>query len=98
MNSAHSAHQAKKIAREYENKFCKSNWNDIRVSIMQEVMQNKLLQHEDVRKALLKSGEAEIIENSPTDYFWGCGADGSGHNETGKTWMRIRDKIRASGL
>jgi len=34
------------------------------------------------------------MENSPTDYYWGCGKDGTGRNELGKILMKIRSKLR----
>ena len=37
-----------------------------------------------------------IIEDSPTDYYWGCGKDKTGRNELGKILMKVRNKIRKS--
>jgi predicted NAD-dependent protein-ADP-ribosyltransferase YbiA (DUF1768 family) len=39
---------------------------------------------------LRESGHEDIVEDSPTDYFWGEGADGTGQNMLGKLWMKIR--------
>jgi N-glycosidase YbiA len=41
---------------------------------------------------LQKSGTEDIIEDSPDDYFWGEGADGSGQNMLGRLWMKIRSE------
>lgn len=35
------------------------------------------------------------IKDSPRDWFWGIGADGTGNNELGKALMRLRDELRA---
>jgi predicted NAD-dependent protein-ADP-ribosyltransferase YbiA (DUF1768 family) len=35
-----------------------------------------------------------LIENSPTDYFWGCGANHTGENHLGKILMGVRTEIR----
>ena len=43
-----------------------------------------------MRAVLLATGEEELVENSPTDYEWGCGADGSGQNRYGKALMAVR--------
>jgi len=43
---------------------------------------------------LLSTGDAEIVENSPIDYYWGCGANGSGKNRLGIILMEVRDILR----
>jgi predicted NAD-dependent protein-ADP-ribosyltransferase YbiA (DUF1768 family) len=42
----------------------------------------------------LATGDEEIIENSPIDSYWGCGADGQGKNMLGKILMETRDILR----
>ncbi len=51
----------------------------------------KFQTHRDIRDILLSTGNAEIVENSPIDFYWGCGADGSGKNMLGKILMEVRD-------
>jgi predicted NAD-dependent protein-ADP-ribosyltransferase YbiA (DUF1768 family) len=34
------------------------------------------------------------VENSPIDYYWGCGADGSGKNNLGLILMEVREILR----
>ena len=84
VKNAKSSFRAKVIAKEHEKEFQRDNWEEIRVSVMEKLMRQKILQHEDVREALLKTGEAVIVENSSVDYFWGCGSDGTGQNQVGK--------------
>jgi predicted NAD-dependent protein-ADP-ribosyltransferase YbiA (DUF1768 family) len=43
---------------------------------------------------LLSTGETPIVENSPIDYYWGCGADGTGENRLGAILMDVRDTLR----
>ncbi|KAG6331540.1 hypothetical protein ID866_7550 [Astraeus odoratus] len=43
---------------------------------------------------LLGTGDAELIEDSPRDYFWGIGADKTGRNELGKALQRLRQELR----
>jgi ribA/ribD-fused uncharacterized protein len=50
----------------------------------------------ELAEILLSTGDQMIIENSPTDAYWGCGADGCGQNHLGKILMRIRQEIRES--
>ncbi len=69
------------------------DWSDRRVSVMREILSAKVAQHEDVRELLRKTGNREIIENSPVDSFWGVGPDGNGENVVGKIFMEIRDSL-----
>jgi ribA/ribD-fused uncharacterized protein len=66
------------------------------VAVVAEILRAKLAQHPEAREALTESGHEDIVEDSPTDYFWGEGADGSGRNMLGKLWMKIRDEMDAA--
>jgi len=39
---------------------------------------------------LLATEEELLVENAPRDYYWGCGADGSGQNKLGQVLMTVR--------
>lgn len=67
------------------------DWSDKKLAIVEEILRAKVAQHAEAREALIKSCGEEIVEDSPTDYFWGAGADGSGQNMLGRIWMKIRD-------
>lgn len=71
----------------------RSDWNEVKVGILADIVRAKVNQHVDVKKALLDTGEREIIEINPNDDFWGNGADGSGQNQTGKILMEIRSEL-----
>jgi len=43
---------------------------------------------------LLSTGEQDIVENAPGDYYWGCGKDGTGLNKLGLILVKVRSKIR----
>jgi N-glycosidase YbiA len=70
------------------------DWDQVKASIMKECLMAKFLQHKDIRDQLLATGDEELIEDSPIDYYWGCGADGSGLNMLGKLLMEIREELR----
>lgn len=72
----------------------REDWQDVKVSVMEELMRAKVGQNQDVKECLLKTGTKRIIENSPVDAFWGCGPDGNGQNMTGKLLMKIREELR----
>lgn len=66
------------------------DWGLVKNGIMTDVVTEKVKQHADVREKLLSTRNAIIIEDSPTDYYWGCGKDGTGLNWLGKILMIIR--------
>ncbi|HLO86753.1 MAG TPA: NADAR domain-containing protein [Nostocaceae cyanobacterium] len=70
------------------------DWDLVKTQIMRQAVLNKFLTHLDIREVLLVTGDEEIVENSPTDYFWGCGADQTGQNQLGKILMSVREEIR----
>lgn len=72
----------------------RTDWHDVKVAIMTEIVQAKVAQNQDVREMLLATGTKQIIENSPVDAFWGCGENGDGRNQMGKILMSIRDKLQ----
>ncbi len=69
----------------------REDWDLVKDNIMREVVRLKFEQHPDIFKKLKETGDATLIEDSPTDYYWGCGKDGTGKNMLGKILMEIRD-------
>lgn len=67
-----------------------TDWENIKRTVMKELLQAKLAQNEDVRLLLKKTGSRRIVENSPWDNYWGCGADSQGQNVMGQLWMELR--------
>ena len=78
-----------RISRENKEK-TPSGWLAERLGVMEEILRAKASQNEDVREALKKTGTRMIVENNPTDNFWGAGPSGKGENNVGKIWMKIR--------
>lgn len=72
----------------------RADWEQVKDEIMLAAVQRKFETHEALRALLLASGDEEIVENAPGDYYWGCGADGSGQNKLGKTLMAVRAHLR----
>ena len=60
---------------------------------MRYALMAKFTTHTDLRDALLATGNEELIENAPTDYFWGCGKLGGGQNMLGKLLMETRQVL-----
>lgn len=69
-------------------------WNEVKNDIMAECVMAKFLQNKDFLEQLLATGGAELVEDSPVDSYWGCGADGKGLNHLGKILMQTREKLK----
>lgn len=70
------------------------DWDVLKREIMKECCMAKFLQHPDLRQQLMATGTEELIEDSPVDFFWGCGADGTGQNVLGQVLMEIRSALQ----
>ncbi|MEO7001424.1 MAG: NADAR family protein [Ktedonobacterales bacterium] len=74
------------------------DWEEVKDDVMLRAVQCKFETHERLRKLLLSTGDEEIIEASPSDYYWGCGADGSGRNQLGRLLMLVRSRLRQTAV
>lgn len=72
----------------------REDWETVKFDVMKKALLAKFSQHEDLKRLLLKTGDAELVENAPKDYIWGCGTDGSGANHLGRLLMDVRADIR----
>lgn len=72
----------------------RADWSHVHIDKMETALRLKFTQHVDLKRLLLGTRSAELIEDSPRDWFWGVGADGTGRNELGKALMRLRDELR----
>jgi ribA/ribD-fused uncharacterized protein len=71
------------------------DWMEIKRDVMRKADTAKYAQYPDLAERLLACGEAEIIEDSPYDAFWGTGPDGAGENWAGRILMEVREALRA---
>lgn len=77
------------------------NWNDIKVSIMQDVIRAKFTQDDWCKKRLmaLQPGTLIINGNNKGDMFWGMDAKTKeGPNLLGMCIMKVRDVFVEAGL
>ncbi|KAF7374359.1 DUF1768 domain-containing protein [Mycena sanguinolenta] len=72
----------------------RSDWKDVNIQMMDLALWHKFTQHESLRKELLATDDAELVEDSDKDSFWGVGADRKGRNELGKALERLRTRLR----
>lgn len=97
IKQARSAHEAKQIAKANKDKV-RLDWPDIKLQIMEEILRAKLEQHPYVKNKLSETGIRKLIEDSPTDNFWGRGPDNHGQNHMGKIWMKLRAELQRTSV
>lgn len=71
----------------------RSDWEIVKDGVMLDAVRIKFQTHEKLARLLLSTGRRLIVENAPTDPYWGCGPDGSGLNKLGKILMTVRDEL-----
>jgi ribA/ribD-fused uncharacterized protein len=72
----------------------RADWEQAKDEIMRRAVLRKFETHGDIRAILLNTGDADIVENAPGDYYWGCGKDGTGLNRLGQILMEVRGILR----
>jgi ribA/ribD-fused uncharacterized protein len=75
----------------------RADWHEVKLDIMRRADAAKFHQHPDLAARLLATGDAELIEDSPAEPFWGTGPDGLGLNWAGRVVMEVRDQLRNAG-
>jgi N-glycosidase YbiA len=70
------------------------DWETVKVSIMRQAVEAKFEQHAELATLLLSTGDAELIEHTDADAFWGDGGDGSGRNMLGRILMDVREMLK----
>jgi N-glycosidase YbiA len=69
------------------------DWDLQKCEIMYRAVWQKFSTHLDIQQILLDTLDTEIVEDSPVDYFWGCGIDRSGQNQLGRILMQVRENL-----
>lgn len=72
----------------------RADWDAVKNDVMRRAVLRKFETHSDIRAILLSTADEQIIENAPRDYYWGCGADGTGLNMLGNILMEVRAILR----
>lgn len=72
----------------------REDWSEVKFRIMYELVWQKFHNCEELRRKLLDTGDAELIEgNTWGDIYWGI-CEGIGENNLGKILMRVRNAIK----
>ena len=73
----------------------RADWEAVKDDLMRAAVLRKFETHPEIRAVLIGTGDEEIVENAPGDFYWGCGADGTGRNMLGRILMEVRARLRA---
>ena len=71
----------------------RADWEDVKVDVMRDAVRAKFKSHPKLAAALMETGSEEIVENAPSDFFWGCGKTGTGENWLGRILMEVRSEL-----
>ncbi|HEX2898907.1 MAG TPA: NADAR family protein [Bacteroidia bacterium] len=69
-------------------------WDNVKDNIMLEAMRAKFSQHAELKTLLLATEDANLVEHTETDAYWGDGGDGKGLNKLGKILMKVREELQ----
>lgn len=74
----------------------RSDWESVKVSVMEEIVRAKFTQNEDLKWRLIGTGDAYLEEgNNWHDTCWGVDArTGEGRNHLGKILMKVRGELK----
>lgn len=92
IRKANSPMLAARLGRDRTQKL-RRDWDSARVSVMRAALRAKFTQHDDLRRLLLSTGDAKLIEHTANDAYWGDGGDGSGKNMLGRLLMELREVL-----
>ncbi len=74
--------------------YIRADWETVKDAVMERAVRRKFELHPELRALLLATGEEELQEAAPTDYYWGVGRDGNGQNKLGQILMRLRTELK----
>jgi ribA/ribD-fused uncharacterized protein len=92
IRNAHNSKQAAELGRSRKVPIRK-DWESVKDDIMYQAVLKKFQTHDSLRDRLLSTGNQDIVENAPGDYYWGCGKTGTGLNKLGCILMQVRSEL-----
>lgn len=94
INKASTPKMAKALGRTREFPI-RPDWDEMRDAVMLAAVRTKFRTHKVLAELLLSTGEEDLGEAAPGDYYWGVGGDGSGENRLGLILQRVRGELRS---
>ena len=92
IRTAKTPMEAARKGRDRKRKLRKG-WESMKDNVMREAVLQKFSQHSDLKKLLLSTGDAKLVEHTENDSYWGDGGNGSGKNKLGIILMEVRGKL-----
>ncbi len=72
----------------------RAEWESMKLDVMEACVRDKFTRNADLRRRLLETGDAELVEgNTWGDRFWGV-CDGEGENHLGRVLIKVRGELR----
>lgn len=71
----------------------REDWDRVKDNIMRKAVFAKFSQHDNLKKLLLSTQDAFLIEHTKNDSYWGDGRNGKGRNMLGQILMEVRDQL-----
>lgn len=72
----------------------RADWEEAKEAVMMGALRAKFTQHDKLRRLLLGTGDAELVEHTRNDVYWADGGDGSGQNRLGVLLMELRAELK----
>jgi ribA/ribD-fused uncharacterized protein len=93
IRAANSPMEAARMGRDRRRPM-RGDWEVVEDQVMFDAVLAKFTQYEELRQLLLSTGDANIIEHTERDRYWGDGGDGRGKNRLGQILMQVRQSLR----
>ena len=72
----------------------RKDWEEVKISIMHDIVKAKFSQNEDLKNKLLSTNDEHLEEgNTWGDRIWGT-VNGKGQNNLGKILMQVREELK----
>lgn len=73
----------------------RSDWEDVKLDLMERIVRAKFAQHADLAGRLISTGDVALVEgNAWHDTYWGVDVvTGKGENHLGRILMKIRSDM-----
>lgn len=68
-------------------------WSKVKDEVMWNALNGKFRQNEELRRVLIDTGDAKIVEDSLSDRYWGGVLEGS-KNMLGEMLMKLREEFK----
>jgi len=72
----------------------RKDWEQVKDEVMLKAVREKFRQHTNLAAILLATRDAQIIEHTVNDSYWGDGGHGRGKNMLGQILMQVREELR----